>query len=217
MNSPISPKVVRGGLVLLDGDGRTVLRVIALQYNPDALSRSLQVRGTATDAGDRLEATRLKGPPAETLKLDAEIDATDQLEFPGRNQDTVDSGILPELAALETVVTPDSAALQAAQRLADTGTLEILPLPAPLVLFVWGSRRVLPVRITDLTILEDAFDARLNPIRAKVTLSLRVLSTDDLPAGSRGASLALAALQAKEQLARRQPGTLQALGMRDLP
>lgn len=217
MTQPPSPKVLRGGLVLLDADGRSVLRVISLQYNPDSLSRSLQVRGTATDAGDRLEVTRLKGPPAETIKLDAEIDATDQLEFPTRNPDAVSSGILPELAALEMVVSPGSTALQAAQRLAATGTLEILPLPAPMVLFVWGAKRVLPVRITDVAILEDAFDANLNPIRAKVTLSLRVLSVDDMPAGSRGEGLAMAALQNKERLSRRQPGTLQALGLRGLP
>jgi hypothetical protein len=212
-----SPKVLRGGLVLLDGDGRSVLRVISLQYNPDTLSRSLQVRGTATDAGDRLEVTRLKGPPAETIKLEAEIDATDQLEFPGSNKDTVTSGVLPQLAALEVVVSPSSASLQAAQRLAGTGALEVLPLPAPLVLFVWGSKRVLPVRITDVAILEEAFDANLNPIRAKVTLSLRVMSVDDMPAGSRGQGLAMAALQTKEQWSRRQPGTLQSLGIQSLP
>jgi hypothetical protein len=217
MTHPSSPKVPRGGLVLLDPDGRTVQRVIALQYNPDALSRSLQVRGANTDAGDRLEVTRLKGPPAETIKLDAEIDATDQLEFPLRNKDAVDSGILPELAALETAVTPSSASLQAAQRLADTGTLEILPLPSPLALFVFGVNRVLPVRITDLSIFEEAFDSKLNPIRAKVTLSLRVLSVDDLPSGSRGQGLAMAALQTKERMARSQPRTLQALGLSGLP
>src|SRR5262249_51274943 len=152
-------KVLRGGLVLMDADGRAVKRVIAFQYNPDALSRSLQVRGAATDAGDRLEATRLKGPPAETIKLDAEIDAADQLEFPEQNDDAVQSGVLPELSALETVVSPESGALQDAEKLAATGTLEILPLPAPLVLFVWGQKRVLPVRITDFSILEEAFDA----------------------------------------------------------
>jgi hypothetical protein len=217
MTHPSSPKVPRGGLVLLDPAGRAVQRVIALQYNPDSLSRSLQVRGTTTDAGDRLEATRLKGPPAETIKLDAEIDATDQLEFPLRNKDAVESGILPELAALEMAVTPDSAALQAAQRLADTGTLEVLPLPSPLVLFVFGSNRVLPVRITDVSILEEAFDSKLNPIRARVTLSMRVLSVDDLQPGTRGAGLAMAALQSRERLARAQPRTLQALGLGGLP
>jgi hypothetical protein len=212
-----SPKVVRGGLVLLDPDGKAVQRVIALQYNPDALTRSVQVRNTATDAGDRLEPTRLKGPPTETIKLDAEIDATDQLERPTANPDAVKLGILPELAALETVVSPAGADLQAAQRLARTGTLEILPIAAPLVLFVWGVQRVLPVRITDLGILEEAFDPNLNPIRARVSLSMRVLSSDDLPAGSRGAGFAFAALAKKEQWSRKQPATLQALGLRSLP
>jgi hypothetical protein len=213
----ISPKVVRGGLVLLDPEGKAVLRVIALQYNPDTLTRTLQVRNTATDSGDRLEATRLKGPPIEMIKLEAEIDAADQLEKPGENRDALSLGILPELAALETVLTPASADLQAAQRLAQTGTLEILPLPSPLVLFVWGARRVLPVRIIDLSVVEEAFDPALNPIRARVSLGLRVLSSDDLAPGTRGSGLAFAALQNKEQWARRQPATLQTLGLRSLP
>lgn len=215
--SAISPKVVRGGLVLLDPDGKAVLRVIALQYNPDALTRSIQPRLTATDAGDRLEPTRLKGPPIETLKLDAEIDATDQLEKPTQNPDALSLGILPELAALETIVSPASADLQAAQRLAATGSLEILPVAAPLVLFVWGTKRVLPVRITDVAILEEAFDPHLNPIRARVTLSLRVLSSDDLPPGSRAGGFAFAMLASKERWSRKQPGTLQDLGLRSLP
>jgi len=201
----------------MDADGRVVRRVIAFQYNPDSLARSLQVRGATTDAGDRLEVTRLKGPPAETIKLDAEIDAADQLESPERNEDAVNSGILPELSALETVVSPDSSALQDAQKLAATGTLEILPLPAPLVLFVWGQKRVLPVRIADFSILEEAFDANLNPIRAKVSLTLRVFSVDDVAADTRAAGFAKAALQNKEQLAKRQPATLQALGLKGLP
>src|SRR5262249_5131541 len=159
-----------------------------------------------------LEATRLKGPPAETIKLDAEIDAADQLEFPEQNDDAVQSGVLPELSALETVVSPESGALQDAEKLAATGTLEILPLPAPLVLFVWGQKRVLPVRITDFSILEEAFDANLNPIRAKVSLTLRVFSVDDVAADTRAAGFAKAALQTKEQFAKRQPATLQALG-----
>lgn len=212
-----TPKVVRGGLVLLDADGKTVQRVIALQYNADALTRTVQPRMTATDAGDRLEATRLKGPPIETWKLDAELDATDQLANPTANPDALELGILPELAALETIVMPHTADLLTAQRLAQTGTLEILPLASPLVLFVWGPSRVLPVRVTDLAILEEAFDPNLRPIRARVSLSLRVLSSDDLPPGSRGAGLAFAFAANRERWARRQPAALQALGLNALP
>ena len=63
----------------MDPDTSAVIRVIVLQYNPDTLSRTLQVQGVGAQ-GDRSEALRLKGPAVETIKVDAEIDATDQLE-----------------------------------------------------------------------------------------------------------------------------------------
>ncbi|MCK0195356.1 hypothetical protein MWN34_00360 [Ancylobacter sp. 6x-1] len=210
-------QVLRAGLILLDAAGTAVQRVISLQYNPDTLSRTLTPRGTTTDSGDRLEATRLKGPPVETIKLDAEIDAADQLEHPRNNPDTVANGIQPELAAIETIIVPRSADIQAAERLAASGTIEILPLPSSLVLFVFGPRRVLPVRVQDMSVLEEAFDANLSPIRAKIGLTLRVLSVDDLAPGTRGAGLAMAALSTREQIAKRQPATLSAFGLRGLP
>src|SRR5436305_5459688 len=122
---PGSPRLVKGGIVVLDVDTGTVVRVITLQYNPDTLTRSLQIKG-ATEGGDRSEALRLTGPPVETIKLDAEIDATDQLEFADQNPATVQYGIFPQLAALETLVYPASATLQANFTLAQQGTLEIM-------------------------------------------------------------------------------------------
>ena len=95
-----SPRLVKGGLVLVEPLTGAVLRIISLQYNPDSLSRTLQIQGTGD--GARSEALRLKGPPVETIKLDAEIDATDQLEAPSRNATTVALGIHPQLAALES-------------------------------------------------------------------------------------------------------------------
>jgi hypothetical protein len=72
--------------VLLDPNSFTVLPngIIILQYNPDTLTRTLKIKG-AEEGGDRSEALRLTGPPVETIKLDAEIDATDQLENPDQN------------------------------------------------------------------------------------------------------------------------------------
>ena len=99
---PGSPRLVRGGLVLIDPTSAAIKRMIVLQYNPDSLTRTLQVQALA-ESGDRSQALRIKGPPVETIKLDAEIDATDQLEFPDQNQTTVEFGILPQLAALETI------------------------------------------------------------------------------------------------------------------
>jgi hypothetical protein len=216
---PGSPRVLKGGIVLLDPDQFTVLPngVIVLQYNPDTLTRTLKIKG-AEEGGDRSEALRLTGPPVETIKVDAEIDATDQLEFPDQNPNTVQHGIFPQLAALETIVYPPSSTLQTNFALAQQGTLEIMPMLAPLTLFVWSASRVMPVRITDMSVTEDAFDPALNPIRAKVSLGLRVLTIDDLSLADKSGGLYLAYQQQKESLAKLyQGGTFGALGIRGIP
>jgi hypothetical protein len=214
---PNSPRLVKGGIVLIDPDSGAVRRIIALQYNPDTLSRSLQIK-TVSEGGDRSEALRLTGPPVETIKLDAEIDATDQLEFPDQNPTATRLGIHPQLAALETIVYPTSGQLQSNNSLAQAGTLEIVPMQAPLTLFVWSKNRVLPVRLTDFSVTEEAFDPALNPIRAKVSLGMRVLSVNDLDFDHRGNSLFMAYLQQKERLAAQlQAGALNALGINRIP
>lgn len=214
---PGSPRVVKGGIVLIDPQTSAVRRIISLQYNPDTLTRTMQIKGTG-EGGERQEALRLTGPPVETIKLDAEIDATDQLEFPDRNRTAAQLGIHPQLAALETILYPDSAQIQTNNRLAQSGTLEIAPMEAPLSLFIWSRNRVLPVRLTEFTIIEEAFDPSLNPIRAKVSLGMRVLSVNDLPFDHKGNSLFMAYHQQKEILATRsRGGALSALGVTRIP
>ena len=189
MTYPNSPRLLKGGLVLIDPQSSAVRRVIALQYNPDTLSRTLQVHGVSAESGDRSEALRLTGPPTETIKLDAEIDATDQLEFPNRHADVTRLGIFPQLAALETIVYPTSGQLRSNHNLAAAGTLEILPMETDLALFVWSKSRIVPVRVTEFSITEEAFDAALNPIRAKVSLGMRVLSVNDVGFTHKGGDL----------------------------
>ena len=208
-----SPALVRGGLVVVDPSSGAVRRVITLQYNPDSVSRTLHAQSPG-EGGERSEALRLRGPAVETIKLDAELDATDQLEFPDKNPDTVQLGLFPQLAALETLIYPTVATLVSNDAAASAGTIEIIPSEAPLTLFVWSAQRVVPVRITELTITEEAFDPALNPIRAKVSLSLRVLSVDDVGFTERAGTLFLSYLQRKEQLsAKAAAGTLSALGI----
>jgi hypothetical protein len=211
---PNSPRVLKGGIVLLDPNTFAVQRIVPLQYNPDTLTRTLQVKGVGAEAGDRRETQRLIGPPVESIKLEAEIDATDQLEFPDRNADAVRLGIHAQLAALEAIVYPSSAEIQRNDGLARVGTLEIAPTESPLTLFVWSKQRVVPVLLTEFSITEEAFDPALNPVRAKVSLGLRVLSVNDLPFGHRGNSLFMAYHQQKERLAAQsRQGTLQMLGL----
>jgi len=201
--TPLSPRLLKGGLVQVDPASGRVLSVIALQYNPDSVTRTLQVQASAGENGDRSQALRLKGAGVETIKLEAEIDATDKLAEPGSNPVAVELGIHPELAALEALVHPRADALQRNDALASAGVLEVLPLEAPLTLFVWSRQRIVPVRVTDLSVTEEAFDAALNPIRAKVSIGLRVLSVDDLGFKHRGGTLFMAHLRAKESLAAR--------------
>lgn len=215
---PGSPRLVKGGIIVIDAESAVVRRVIPLQYNPDTLSRSFQVKGAGGEGGDRTEALRLTGPPVETIKIDAEIDATDHLEQPDQNQTTVELGIHPQLAALETLIYPTSEQLQSGNSLARSGTLEIAPAEAPLTLFVWSKNRILPVRLTELSVTEEAFDPALNPIRAKVSLGMRVLSVNDLEFGHKGNSVFMAYLQQKERLAARSKGgTLRSLDVTKIP
>ncbi len=217
MSGPLAPRLLRGGLILIDPDSGAVQRVVTLQYNPETLTRSLQPQ-TVDDGGAAAEPLRLKGPPVETLRLDAELDATDQLEFPDDHPQARDTGVHAQLAALETIVYPDSAALIRNNQIANLGTLEIAPTVAPLCLFVWSRERVVPVRITDFSITEEAFDARLNPIRAKVSLGLRVLHVGDLGFNDKGGHLYLVYQQRKERLAALAGlGDLGSVGLESLP
>jgi hypothetical protein len=207
--------LLKGGLVLIDPETAKVQRVIALQYNPDSLSRTLQVQG-AGEGGDRSEALRLRGPAVETIKVDAELDATDSME--AGDATVAELGIHSQLAALETMIYPSSASLESNNTLAAAGTLEILPEEAALVLFVFGQNRVLPVRLTDFSVTEEAFDPNLNPIRAKVSLGMRVVTVDDVGFTHQAGSLFMSYLQQKEALRDKlQSGTLGALGLTGIP
>jgi hypothetical protein len=213
---PGSPPILKGGIVLIDPDSSAVLRIITLQYNPDTLSRTLQVQGVGGSNSHRSEALRLTGPPVETIKLEAEIDATDQLEVADKT--TVQSGILPQLAALETIIYPYSSQLVSNNTLSQMGTLEIAPMESALSLFIWNKNRILPVRLTDFSITEEAFDVNLNPIRAKVSLGMRVLNIDDLDYDHKGSSLYMSYQQNKERLAGMfAGGTLSQLGIKSIP
>ncbi len=192
-----SPRLIKGALVGMDLLN-PLASVVVFQYNPDTMTRRLEARG-ASGGGDQGEALRLTGPPKETITISIEIDATDQLEQ-GETLATK-AGIYPALSALEMMLYPKSPLVIANTVLSMVGTIEILPMEGPLVLFVWGAQRVLPVRITSFSITEEAYDPSLNPILAKVELSLTVLSYQDFGVLHPGHSLFLAHQVAKEVMA----------------
>jgi hypothetical protein len=198
---PGSPRLLKGAIVGVDLFN-PLASVILFQYNPDKLTRSVQAVNQAQTPGgapNRTEVLRLKGPPAETISLEMEIDATDQLEHADAVATTM--GVYPALSSLEMLLYPKSALMIANELLAEFGVIEVVAPEAPLTLFVWGAKRVLPVRITGFSITEQFFDTQLNPIRASVSLSMSVLTYQDLGLVSVGGALFMAHQIAKEVMA----------------
>lgn len=202
--NPLSPRLLSGGIVTMDPDTSVVRGVISFQYNPETVTRSLQIQAVGgTQEGGTVDVLRLRGPAIETIKVDVEMDATDQLEFPQTYPLAVQYGLQPQLAQLEMLVNPTVETLLADDAMASAGTLEILPLEQPLTLFVWSAMRVVPVRLTEFSIAEEFFDPNLNPTRAKVSLGMRVLNVDDLGFDHPGGRMFLTYLTNKETIAGR--------------
>ena len=194
---PNSPRLMKAAIVSIDLITQTT-SVIQFQYNPDTLTRKLQGR-TSGEGENKSGALHLQGAPQETITLDIEIDATDQLEK--ADGTAVSMGIYPQLSALEMLIYPKSSVVIANSALLAAGTIEVIPQVAPMTLFSWDPNRVLPVRLTDFTITEEAHDINLNPIRAKVSLNLQVLSYSDLPVTHPGYHIFMEHQIVKEKMA----------------
>lgn len=195
---PGSPKLTKGAIIGIDLIN-PLASVIIFQYNPKSLTRELTAQTSGEDSAQS-EVLRLSGPPREDISIsELEIDATDQLEK--ADPVAVSMGIAPQLAALEMLLYPKSAVVIANTALLAAGTIELVPPEAPFTIFIWGLKRVLPVRLTNFTITEEAYDPNLNPIRATVNLSMQVLNYSDFSVTHPGYYLFLAHQVVKEAMA----------------
>jgi len=208
--NPISPKVVKGALIIYENQPSPIPNVIRFQFNPENLTRTLTPQSIG-DTGDAAEVYRLSGPPSETIKIKVEIDIVDYLEKPEENTQIIKDGLYPQLAAFETILYPSSTNIQQSVAALSLGSLEIHPPEGPYVVFVWGEKRVIPVRLTNYSVTEDAFDTNLNPIRATVTLDLKVLSYSDFDPSHKGFNLFLLHHKQKESFAKK--ATVQSLSV----
>jgi hypothetical protein len=205
---PRSPRLIKGALVVFETQLPIPTNLIVFQYNPETMTRSVQPTGGSTPSGQQQQQqgsgdTQPTMPPIETFQLTVELDAADQLEAPGSNPLARAVGLHPTLAALELLVSPPSASLILNGILSLAGSSIISPARSPLVLFVWGPVRVVPVRVTSVSVTEQAFDQLLNPIQARVGLSMRALTIPELfQAGPPFNALGIVNLVAKEVLAR---------------
>lgn len=195
---PGSPRLPKGAIVAMDSTTKLITSTISFQYNPETLTRTLTPRVAQGGDSSREEALRLEGAPEETFNVDIELDATDHLEK--ADPIAVEFGVSPQIAALEMLVYPSIPQVTTNMTMASAGMVEIIPMTSPLTLFVWNKTRVVPVRLTSFSVEEQAYDVQLNPIRAKVSLGMRVLTYDDLPWLSTGGQLFFAHHMTKQGL-----------------
>jgi hypothetical protein len=167
-NFPRSPKILKGAFVQFDQQS-TPGRIITFQYNPEKLFRNLEARTKGSS-------------PRETITFTLILDATDSLE--NSQSVAIESGIYPQLSALELLLYPQNSEQRQSSFLGIS--LFRRTENQSLTLFVWGQNRVLPVRVTELHIVEEMFDPNLNPIRASIEVTMQVLNDEDLPRGSKG-------------------------------
>ena len=205
---PKSPKLLKGALVVYESHTPGAKsKVVAFQYNPAQVSRSISqgrtpVPTTSTSRGEAQQDTfRIEGAPRETINLSVSLNAADQLEEPEKNATIVEHGLYPVLAALEMLQYPKSEAVTQNEERADQGEVQLNPADLPLTVLVWGKSRVVPVMVTSFSVTEEAFDTRLNPIEVKIELGLSVLNDTDLPADSMGQNIYRAYHEQKESLA----------------
>jgi len=179
-----SPKFQKGALVQLVEDIVGVVpNVIPFQYNPEKLSHSLTPWNPfEVDQAQRGAQAPTVQPfdPKESFNLTLEIDATDDLEDSKPVANLV--GIADRLAALKKLTLPSQGLIgdlvASAQALAGNASTQSVRLTVPVVLFVWGTGRILPVRITSFSVEETLFAPSLYPIQATVTLGMEVLTPD---------------------------------------
>jgi hypothetical protein len=194
---PIAPRLLKGAIIGMD-IFNPLASVAVFQYNPDTITRRLTPRLAPSGAnGARSDQPRFIGPPAETITVQIEVDAADQ-ELGGAASGL---GVHAPVAALEMLIYPKSAFVIANWGAMQAGVVSFVAPAAPLTVFVWGPTRVVPVRVIDMTITEEAHDNLLNPVRAKIDLSMQVLSYHDLPPTHAGSVLFMIHQVAKEILA----------------
>jgi hypothetical protein len=174
VSSPARPKALKAALIAIDATASALTNtatVFAFPYNPEKLVRTLTYfnpDGTPTLDNKAPPNGEL---PVEIIYLTLELDATDQLDHPEKNASAAQSGLIPSLATLESMMSPSTS---------------ISAKGSKVVLFSWGPKRLLATRLVSMKVTEEAFDLGLNPIRASVDLCMRVMPLSELKNGSIG-------------------------------
>jgi hypothetical protein len=204
-----SPKLLKGALIeFSERFIGPIPNIIVFQYNPEMMTRALEVwsqngGGEASASNDTSHTAQPFDPP-ETFTLALELDAADALEKPESHPVAFISGVADRIAAMEMLLYPQGDSLLGGLVSSISGSLGgtsigsssgVQPVPrgtVPVVLFVWGPGRIVPVRLTSFSVEEQAYSPLLYPIRATVSIGLKILTPRDFPSCNRKLSEDLA-------------------------
>lgn len=197
------PKILRGAFVEFGLSLPPLL--VVFQFNPQTISRArtasaqppatpraraarnmeLLRREAASDSLLDARGRQLIKVNEETLSFDIRLDATDAL---GEGDAVAEEfGVAPQLSTLELMMMPKGrgalgGALPALLGEAGAGFAYADEAKnPPVILFVWGRKKVLPVNITSMQIKEEEFSVDLNPTRATVSVGLQVIEGPNAP------------------------------------
>ena len=208
--SPRSPQVLKGAFAIYapDEEDRDPT-VLPFQYNPNQVRRQLKHRAPSNEGeqgGDNTpqDMRRVVGPPIETITMSVELSAADALEAPDDNELVAGNGLFPALAALEMLMYAPSFQFEQNEQLAADGAVNMEPALLPMIVLVLGESRVVPVHVTSFSVTEETFDKNLNPIQAKVDVTMQVLTYLDVIEGNtqKTIDIFVAYQKRKEKLAR---------------
>ncbi len=156
------------------------MNTIIFQYNPDRVKRDIKPNIVGGHSGGHSGDVRYGTAPEESYSMQVEIDALDNLPSKAQAKAAVTDGIYPILSALELLMYPKLAAVKSNQTKMDSGTLQVAPYVAPQILLNWGQKRIVPVVFESYSVEEQMFDRALNPLRAAIQLTVRVLTYNDV-------------------------------------
>lgn len=179
------PPLHKGALVQLVKDivGIVLPNVVLFQYNPEKLSHTITPWNPEevdqTQRGAQMPTVQPFNPK-ESFSLTLELDATDELE--AGNPVTMVEGVAPRLAALKKLTYPSRGLfgdlVGSASALAGGATCKVERATVPIVLFVWGPGRIVPVRVTSFSVEETLYSPILKPLHATVSLGIEVMTPD---------------------------------------
>jgi hypothetical protein len=205
-----TPKLLKGAIVQFTKMPIVPIpNIIVFQYNPESLQRSM------SPYEPRREEAAAKGPPSaqptaehvqpydptETFTLSLLLDASDALEHPESHPVAFATGVADRIAALEMLMYPAgdslmgkllgsvnvSVSIGAGGISASASMVKTVPRrEVPVILFVWGPGRILPVRLTTFNVEEQQYNQWLYPHRARVTIGMKVLSKESIDKDTAG-------------------------------